>query len=70
MHDTTILSAGKCRLLVFLSSDFPTRECCEVFTPVGKHLATFIGPDAMEYTYQIKLGAPGEPGGYRPEAFR
>jgi hypothetical protein len=70
MHDTTMLSAGEWRILVFLCADFPTRECSEIFSPAGKHLATFIGPDALEYTYQIKLGAPGEPGGYRPEAFR
>jgi len=41
-----------------------------MFDAGGKHYATFIGPDALEYTYQIKLGKPGEPGGHRPEAFQ
>ena len=70
MDSTTILSAGECQILLFQCSDFPTRECIEIFTDTGEHYATFIGPDALEHTYQIKLGAPGEPGGYRPEAFQ
>jgi hypothetical protein len=68
--DTTLLASGPYRILVFKCSNFPTRGVEEVFDHSGKHCATFIGPDALEYTYQIKLGAPGEAEGCRPEAFQ
>ena len=67
---TTILSAGRFRILVLRCADFPTRESQEIFSRTGEHVATFIGPATLEYIYQIKLAAPGEVGGYRPEAFK
>lgn len=64
------LTSGRFRIIVFTCANFPTRDSQEIFSNTGRHVATFIGPDALEYTWQIKLGGPGEPGGYRPEAFR
>ena len=68
--DAVVLEAGERRLLVFRTSNFPTRDIQEIFTKSGKHYATFIGPDALEGTYQVKIRAPGEQGGHQPEAFR
>jgi hypothetical protein len=64
LADTTILSAGEYRIILFFMAECPTRDIQEIFDDDGKHLATFIGPDALECTYQIKVG------GYRPEAFQ
>ena len=49
---------------------FPTRDIAEFFDSKGRTIGKFIGPDALQWTYQIRFTEPGEAGGYSPEAFR
>lgn len=55
LRATTLLQAGPRYILVIRVPNFPTRDIVELFTRDGRHYANFIGPDALEHTYQIRL---------------
>ena len=65
-YNTARLAAGPYRIMLLYCHDFPTRDTREAFTPEGRHWATFIGPDALEHTWQIRFKTP--PGGYGPQS--
>ena len=65
----TRLIAGNRILILAKMPGFPTRDILEIYNSQGRTIGKLIGPDALLFTYQIRLTEAGEIGGYHPEAF-
>ena len=56
-------------MILAMLKDFPTRDIAEFFDSDGRTIGKFIGPDALEWTYQIRLEPVIEQGNWlaKPE---
>jgi hypothetical protein len=66
LQATTTLVAGNNVIVLTQMREFPTRDVTEFFDSKGRTIAKFIGPDALQWPYQIRLTEPGEAGGSVP----
>jgi hypothetical protein len=60
LRRTTTLTAGNNVIILMRMADFPTRDVRDLFDTEGRAIGKLIGPDALQWTYQIQLAEPGE----------
>lgn len=53
LSHTTCLQVGEVKILLFRTSDFPIRDTQELFDRNGCLFARLLGPDALEFIYDI-----------------